>query len=162
MGSTDFIKNRHLVPLGMPGSMRCPAGSPEGQRTPTGDVVGALCGSLRYPEHLRPLQTPDCEKSSYLSLHTQHTCLSVCRNTRSIILLPTVHLVRGILKQSQQDSWRMKASLLSVVRVWQKYHPVMRTNKLSALLPVWDCIRGRNREGGRKFEAFYLVGDRGL
>ena len=67
MGSTELIKDRHLVPFGTPGSMRAPAGSPEGQRSPIGDAVAALCGGLRYPEHLRPLRTPDCKESSYLS-----------------------------------------------------------------------------------------------
>jgi len=51
----------------MPGSVKAPAGSPEGQRSPKGHAVAALCGSLRYPEDLRPLQTPDCKESSYLS-----------------------------------------------------------------------------------------------
>lgn len=57
MGWTELLKDRHLVPFGMPGSMSAPAGSPEGQRSPTGHVVAALCEGLRYPEHLRPLQT---------------------------------------------------------------------------------------------------------
>lgn len=55
MGSTELIKDRLMVPFGMPGSMRASAGSPEGQRSPIGGVVATLCGGLRYPEHLRPL-----------------------------------------------------------------------------------------------------------
>lgn len=35
MGLTELIKDRYLVP----GNMRAPAGSPEGQRPPIGDVI---------------------------------------------------------------------------------------------------------------------------
>lgn len=65
--STGLIKDRHWVPFGMPGSMMAPAGSPEGQRSSIGDMAAALRGDLWYPEDLRPLRTPDCKDSSYLS-----------------------------------------------------------------------------------------------
>lgn len=78
IGSTELIKDRHLVPFGMPGSMRAPAGSPEGQRPPTGDAVAALCGGLRYPEHLGPLRTPDCKDSSYISAWIPNTPACLC------------------------------------------------------------------------------------
>lgn len=70
MGSTGLTRDRltqDLVPSERTCTMRTLAGSPEGQRSLIGEAVAALCRGLKYPEHLRPIWTPGCEKSSYLS-----------------------------------------------------------------------------------------------
>lgn len=61
MGSAGLTKGRYSVPSGRTCSRRTPVGSPEGQRSLTGEAVATLCGGLKYSENLRPLWTPDCE-----------------------------------------------------------------------------------------------------
>lgn len=78
MGLTELIMDRHLVPFGMPGSMRAPAGSPEGQRSLIGGAVAALCGGVRNPEHFRPLRTPDCKERGNYSAWMPNTPACLC------------------------------------------------------------------------------------